>query len=138
MRPGFAHRFRLGRIGLGAGMRLFQQAGVVYIVWQDLDSAACGMRDSVYIRLLRVTYSWPMGLGCPWPRTTLCRELFVDNREHGQDSQTHQGHHNLGRQHPTQGECAPSIKDTPQASADRGVDKSSRDNADKRAEYKGR
>ena len=64
-----------------------------------------------------------MGLGRSWPRATLCRELLVDDGDHGQDGQAHQGSHDLGCQHPAQAERSPSIKDTPQASADRGIDK---------------
>jgi hypothetical protein len=79
-----------------------------------------------------------MGLGHPWPRATLCRELLVDDRDHGQDGQAYQSGHDLRRQHPTQAERSPSIKDTPQASTDRGIDKRSRDNAKECAEYKGR
>src|SRR5262249_22729631 len=115
-----------------------QEAGVVRIIGQDLDSADCGMRGNGHTPLLRAAYSWPMGLGRPWPRATLCREVLVDDGDHGPDRQGHPGRHNLGCQHSTEGERSTSIKDTPQASADRGIDKSSRDNANKRAKYKGR
>ena len=77
-------------------MRLRQQPGIVRIIWQDLDSADCGMRDNGHTHLLHVAYSWPMGLGRPWPRATLYRELLVDDRDHGQDGQAHQGRHDLG------------------------------------------
>src|SRR5262245_21437350 len=96
------------------------------------------MRDNGHIRLLRVAYLWSMGLGRSWPRATLYRELLVDDGDHSQDGQTYQGSHDLGGQYPAQAERSPSIKDTPQASADGGIDESSRDNANKRAEYKGR
>src|SRR5262249_25028002 len=45
------------RIAPIAGMRLRQQAGIVRVFWQDLDSADCGMRDNGHIRLLRVAGS---------------------------------------------------------------------------------
>src|SRR5262249_2836315 len=110
-------------------MRLRQQTGVVRIIRQNLDSANCGMRDNGHTHLVRMAYSWPMRLGRPWPRATLCRELLIDDGDHGQDSQAHQSSHDLRRQYPAQAERSPSIKNTPQTSTDRGVDKTSRDNA---------
>src|SRR5690349_4415225 len=94
--------------------------------------------DRLHAAALAPTVICTWGLGRLWPGATLCRELLIDDGEHGQDGQAHQGSHDLGGQHSAQGKRAPSIKDTPQASANRGIDKTSRDNAQKRAEYKGR
>src|SRR5262249_33669614 len=84
-----------------------------------------------------VAYSWHVGCGDPWFRTTMGHDFLVDNGHHGQDCQTYHGSHDLGLQDASEAKWFPSIKDTPQTSAHCGIDKAPSDNTDKRAQYKG-
>src|SRR5262249_53237192 len=104
-------------------MRLRQQTSIVHIIWQDLGSVHGSVRNNGHTYLLRLAYSWSMGLGRPWPHATLWRELLVEDGDHGQNSQAYQGCYDLECQHAAQAERFPRIKDTSQASTDRDKDK---------------